>query len=649
MEQSSTSTEKNLKHQSLVNIVFSWTLEDVLNQKLYKNQVQKIPLTFSSTEQYLNSFTLPLVEETHSDLCSGVEGVSQAPFCVMTIQRSEDFRPPKSLFYKMRVNKITEEVQNVGKYEPESGDIVAFTDVRPRGIHDLIRPKMQYHIAYICGSKDEFTDEIEVLSSKFLDMDSGFTRNIYKTQKLYVVYLLNMTTNIRIWEALAPGSNMNIIKKVLQPLEPNSDIEEVCQICFSGENKTQSPAQRLAQSIIRAQNLNDSQRDSVLSCVAMSECHHNHNVKLIWGPPGTGKTKTVACLLYSLLQSKVSTLTCAPTNTAVLTVASRLHSLVKQPKFDTYGLGNIVLFGNKNRMKVDNFPGLEDVFLEYRVKDLLKCFMPLTGWKHHLELTIKLLNNPKEQYDSYRPELNDKGDVMSLEEFAKKSNSNVDRAYSSYQRRVKSNNLLTFEQFVEKKFNGIVESYNLYVEDKKMNAAGMTMEQFVKQRFNYIGGKLKWFMKALYTHLPTSMISFIVVKEMFTALDLLKSLEISLRNAKFKEDFHWCEDGKRLRSILSSLSRSISLPNITSEYVISMFCIQKACLVFCTASSSSKLATQDEGGKMFRFVVIDEAAQLKECESAIPLQLPGLQHAVLIGDERQLPALVKSKVDSEIL
>ncbi|MED6137246.1 hypothetical protein PIB30_063266, partial [Stylosanthes scabra] len=33
---------------------------------------------------------------------------------------------------------------------------------------------------------------------------------------------------------------------------------------------------------------------------------------------------------------------------------------------------------------------------------------------------------------------------------------------------------------------------------------------------------------------------------------------------------------------------------------------------------------------MFRFVVIDETAQLKECESAIPLQLPGLQHAVLI-------------------
>ena len=43
-------------------------------------------------------------------------------------------------------------------------------------------------------------------------------------------------------------------------------------------------------------------------------------------------------------------------------------------------------------------------------------------------------------------------------------------------------------------------------------------------------------------------------------------------------------------------------------------------------------------------LLIDEAAQLKECESLIPLQLHGLKHAVLIGDECQLPATVKSKV-----
>ena len=45
-----------------------------------------------------------------------------------------------------------------------------------------------------------------------------------------------------------------------------------------------------------------------------------------------------------------------------------------------------------------------------------------------------------------------------------------------------------------------------------------------------------------------------------------------------------------------------------------------------------------------RLVLIDEVAQLQECESAIPLHLPGVQNVVLVGDERQLPSMVQSKV-----
>ncbi|KAM1012995.1 hypothetical protein TB2_043004 [Malus domestica] len=51
--------------------------------------------------------------------------------------------------------------------------------------------------------------------------------------------------------------------------------------------------------------------------------------------------------------------------------------------------------------------------------------------------------------------------------------------------------------------------------------------------------------------------------------------------------------------------------------------------------------------KPVEILMVDEAAQLKECESLIPLQLPGLCHAILIGDERQLPAMVKSKISEK--
>ena len=45
-----------------------------------------------------------------------------------------------------------------------------------------------------------------------------------------------------------------------------------------------------------------------------------------------------------------------------------------------------------------------------------------------------------------------------------------------------------------------------------------------------------------------------------------------------------------------------------------------------------------------QLLIIDEAAQLKECESAIPLQIPGVRLAILVGDERQLLAMVRSQV-----
>nr|GEU51703.1 P-loop containing nucleoside triphosphate hydrolase [Tanacetum cinerariifolium] len=61
---------------------------------------------------------------------------------------------------------------------------------------------------------------------------------------------------------------------------------------------------------------------------------------------------------------------------------------------------------------------------------------------------------------------------------------------------------------------------------------------------------------------------------------------------------------------------------------------------FCTVSSSMRLHAL----KMkVELLVIDEAAQLIECESVIPLQLSGLRDVVLIGDEKQLPAMVQSK------
>ncbi|CAI8597130.1 unnamed protein product [Vicia faba] len=651
MERSFNAKRDEIDLASLVEIVFSWSFNDVRNENLCKNKVQNIPQTFMSVSDYLSSFIPSLIEETHSDLSSSLYGMLRAPFCEVLIgepERSKSYLPTKFLFYQISVNRTNNDSKDVGTYEPEVGDLIALTDFKPKSVEDLNRPRRYYHIAYVYGSK-ESTGKISVLSSKCINMEinSNYLRS-NSAPKLYATYLLNLTTNIRVWKALnseLEGANMNMIKKVLQA---NSNNGENCQLCISGENHIAACFR--IQTMIQSQNLNDSQKDAVLSCVSMSECHHSETIKLIWGPPGTGKTKTVASLLFSLLKFETRTLTCAPTNTAVLEVAARLQNLVKKSlehNTETYGFGDIVIFGNRSRMKVDDYRCLQDIFLDYRASNLLRCFAPSTGWKHQLESMIMLLEDPSKQFGLYKLRADD---IMSLEQFAKQKQSDIELAYSSSKQDEKNGDPMTLEQFKK-------NEYLSYKENKKNSV--ITLEQFVKQRFSYIGVELKVCMQTLYTHLPTSLVPFEEMKKIPIAIDLLTSLESSLNKAKMKQALDDRADGesifhclgglnikrKECLGLLRSLLKTVSLPKVTDKYGTEKLCLMNARLIFCTASSSTRLFA--EGMTPIQFLVIDEAAQLKECESAIPLQLPGLYHAILIGDERQLPAVVKSKDNEE--
>lgn len=85
-----------------------------------------------------------------------------------------------------------------------------------------------------------------------------------------------------------------------------------------------------------------------------------------------------------------------------------------------------------------------------------------------------------------------------------------------------------------------------------------------------------------------------------------------------------------LRGLQISLE-VLGLPSALNRSAIMDFCFERASLIFYSTSSSYKLHTIRM--KPLNILVIDEVAQLKEVESTIPLQLPGIQHAILIGDE----------------
>ncbi|KAJ6396570.1 hypothetical protein OIU77_021576 [Salix suchowensis] len=678
--------------RSLVDEVLSWSIPDVLNQDLYRNQVKKIPETFMSTTHYMNSFIPALIEETHADLCSNMTMVSQAPAReISSLDQAKEHKHPKDMFYKICFEKIrnnglpnmtmvsqapTWEISSLEKakehkppkdlngegiYDPGVGDLLALTDVRPKDIADLNRPGFNYLLAYVHrlhkaqeNDDNDKYDILSILTSKPIEFELEDQKNKKKSKiagkgmrknmkaNVFVVYLVNMMTNIRIWRSLnseLEGGNMNIIQNVLQTSSADG---QDCSHCLSEVNRS-AALSGMEETITSYSDLNGSQRAAIVSCIGLSECRHQSTVKLIWGPPGTGKTKTVGLLLFSLLKLKCRTLTCAPTNIAVMEVTSRLLSLVKDSlEYKTYGLGDIVLSGNGKRMKISENDHLEDIFLDNRVEALYRCFNPSTGWKHTLDSLINLLEDPEHRYRRY---------VESMRENNEEGEREVQEAGRIEIEGINNN----------KEKDEAVNDQN-----KKGRNSRKILKNALLQAVKDNKKKGKTETKDLYTHLPTSIISLEVVKNMTRALDSLSRFKpllnsVSVGDEGLKQvlnDFENEESGASRFSRfacmrndcvqkLNSLPRKFDVPDIfdVESKAARNFCLGNACLVFCTASGSANLHT--EGATPISLLVVDEAAQLKECESTIALQLSGLRHAVLIGDERQLPAMVQSKISEE--
>jgi len=90
------------------------------------------------------------------------------------------------------------------------------------------------------------------------------------------------------------------------------------------------------------------------------------------------------------------------------------------------------------------------------------------------------------------------------------------------------------------------------------------------------------------------------------------------------------------------LKRELCCERTLPNQDILKLCLSRAKVVFSTVSSSGKKYMNLAAP--FDCLIIDEAAQLKEAESTIALQIAGITHAFMIGDPKQLPATVISKL-----
>ncbi|KAL0645322.1 hypothetical protein Bca4012_043613 [Brassica carinata] len=587
------------ENKSLISEVFSWLVQKILNKDIFKERIRTIPDKFWSVDEYLNCFVPHLLEETRTELCSSLGSLSKAPVFYI---RSLEARTIKETSRRSNHFNISLKGVNVKRnntiYETKCGDLIALTEAgRPRSVNDL-NPLV---LAYVFSVEDE--THFSVHSSVSISIDERFPFGSG-------VFLMTLTTNTRIWKALHyEGGNMSLIKSVLQA--NTEDTEHSVSSRTWGNN---------VRDLIRSTNLNASQESAVLSFLETRTFSEKTSVKLIWGPPGTGKTKTVATLLFALLNLGCKTVVCAPTNTAVVGVASRLLALVKESSpsgHSTYGLGNIVLSGNRVRMGIDSKNNdLLDVFLEHRIS---KLSLLLSGWELSLSSFVDFLEKAESNYKTY---------VLSSE----KKKGEDKRSF-----------LESFGEFVKKMFYG--SSQELHKKKEKI----LTFGEFIRNEFHNLSQELVKVMDHMehhvvdmYTHLPKSFIPSNDVKNMITARRALHHARSFLKKNSSKHDFEirsfvcYCLEPLRL------LPKRFRIPTLLENEDGMRFCLQNACIIFCTVSGASQMTVERTAS--IELLVVDEAAQLKECESVAALQLQGLRHVVLIGDELQLPAMVQSKV-----
>ncbi|KAM6546580.1 hypothetical protein CsatB_027316 [Cannabis sativa] len=596
--------------------IFSWSLEDVTNENLFINKIEKIPNSFQSAGQYLGSYINPLLEETRAELNSSMEILYGAPFAEVTT--FEEAKPNGKRNYRFRVNNWRNKHSKGGKepYKTLPGDVFILTNGKPESVDDLQRVGRSWAFLSLVKLIGDGGTAFTVKASKELqhDFQKGQT-------SLFIVFLSNLVPLRRIWEALHMSSNLEFLNKVLCI---DSEADRWCDGCFKISNGIWdgNSVKNLSS------ELNVSQTKAVLSCLHMMECKRKSSLELIWGPPGTGKTKTTSTLLVTLLRMNYKTLVCAPTNVAITEVASRVLKMVLGSHGDDGSvcpLGNILLFGTKERLNIG--ADLKDIYLDDRVEQLEKCFRSY-GWRHSLNSMIDLLENSVSNYKN----------MLEIESTKEEEEASSTKSMNEEKRKVGKKKLPTFLEYVREKFNMIFSELREYISIICMHTAK-----------SYISGKIFQDMVSL----TASLVSFKsllcnnknlvseVLERIFSCAEVNQYLSNSfVDDVSLRLDLRRKECVSSMRSLRNSLDM-LDFSWIKSQEAMKEFCWKNASLILCTVSTSYKLHRLKIRPTI---LIIDEAAQLKECESTIPLQLPGVEHAILVGDEWQLPATVKSKV-----
>ena len=168
--------------------------------------MENIPLTSESEEHYFGSFVYPLLEETRSALASSMEIMHRAPYADML--SCNEAKSGENRVYDVTVGPWKNQYSGRGRdddYNTLPGDLLLLVDGKPESASQVKCEGRTWALSMVVKSKDDDSTSLRVKASQPIEFQDG----------MFAVFLMNVTSQKRIWNSLHVHSNLDIIKEVI--------------------------------------------------------------------------------------------------------------------------------------------------------------------------------------------------------------------------------------------------------------------------------------------------------------------------------------------------------------------------------------------------------------------------------------------------
>ena len=367
--------------------VMSWNKTMCLNDEMFASQIEQLPDTYTGIQSWSEIFKYHILEEMRSSIKSDLvlidkKVLRQTSFTVedrrLILKKDKDQELTRSILVMLvRVEGVSAET----KFAVLN---CSYDDLHLR------------RFSLTCPNSGEILNQI------VRDNEPGCT------EKIWSLYLLLSSTTIppmRICDGLKSSSKLPISSLLREMLscKPSSPMIQ---------SKCSMPPETLK--LIKA--LNSSQKNAVsnvINTIMSAETMDSSHIQVILGPPGTGKTNTLATLILTILYQSYLPNTSnrlhvsAPTNQAIVELTKRTLANINKQASGAMTIRckarHILLVGNRESLNIS--PDLEEIYLTGRlerlseglamwvslphvgkVEMLLRLGSPTTYGKNHLDM-----------------------------------------------------------------------------------------------------------------------------------------------------------------------------------------------------------------------------------------------------------------------